>query len=118
MSANGQFQHLDPILGRSQFPLLLVGRNRGRHEPYGVQLSLFAATFRQEQVTEVYGIETAAEDADTHNLKARKKNGIVRMSKSEIRMSKSETNANSNEEIPSTKRRVPVRVSVITFLVI
>ncbi len=66
MSANRQLQHLDSILRRSQFPLLLMGRNRSRHEPHRVQLALFATAFRQQQMAEVDGIEAAAEDSYAH----------------------------------------------------
>ena len=68
MSANRQLQHFDSILRRSQFPLLLMGRNRSRHEPHRVQLALFATAFRQQQMAEVDGIETAAEDSDAHRI--------------------------------------------------
>ena len=77
MPANRQFQHLNSILRRSQFPLLLMGRNGGRHKPYGVQLALFAAAFRQQQMAEMDRIETAAEDSDTHALKDLSESGIV-----------------------------------------
>ena len=68
MSANRQLQHFDSILRRSQFPLLLMGRNRSRHEPHRVQLALFATAFRQQQMAEVDGIEAAAEDSDAHRM--------------------------------------------------
>ena len=44
------------------------GRHRGWQEPHHVQAALLTAAFRQEQMAEVDGIETAAENSDAHRL--------------------------------------------------
>ncbi len=67
VSSDGQLQHLDPLGGRGEFPLLFVRRHGGRQKPNRVESTLLPAAFRQEQMAEVDRVKGAAEDAETQD---------------------------------------------------
>src|SRR5438874_113300 len=65
LTGDGQRQHFDALRERRYMPIQLERRLKRRDEPDFIEVSLFATLLGHDEVTQMDGVERAAEDADS-----------------------------------------------------